>query len=122
MTISYLADHSKFVSVLAPEIAAHWQPYLLGETVEKRIAKLLAHMSTDTLPIAWVAHDGGEVVGTAALRAGRMSKNRVPDCQSAESCCYCNSARPLWPRKHDRRQAARRADIGSILEMRMAGR
>jgi len=61
MTISYLSEHPDFASVLAPEIAAHWQPYLPDETVEKRLAKLRAHMNTTTLPIAWVAHNGGEV-------------------------------------------------------------
>jgi predicted N-acetyltransferase YhbS len=68
MTISYLADHPGVVSVLAPEIAAHWQPYLPDETVEKRIAKLRAHLNKETIPIAWIAHNEGEVLGTAALR------------------------------------------------------
>lgn len=68
MTISFLSDHVDFISILAPEIAAHWQPYLPDETLEKREAKLRAHMSIDALPIAWVAHIGGEVLGTAALR------------------------------------------------------
>lgn len=68
MTISYLSEHPAFASVLAPEIAAHWHPYLPEETVERRLAKLRAHMNTKTLPIAWVAHNGGEVLGTAALR------------------------------------------------------
>src|SRR5580658_7388454 len=68
MTISYLIDHPDFVSVLAPEIAAHWRPYLPDETVERRVVKLRAHMSTKTLPMAWVAHNEGEVLGTAALR------------------------------------------------------
>jgi hypothetical protein len=83
MTISYLADHPDFISVLAPEIAAHWQPYLPDETVEKRIAKLRAHLSTKILPIAWVAHNEGEVLGTAALRvhdlAGTMQLKRATD-------------------------------------------
>jgi len=68
MTISYLSEHPDFVPGLAPEIAAHWQPYLPEESIEKRLAKLRAHMNTTTLPIAWVAHNGSEVLGTAALR------------------------------------------------------
>jgi predicted N-acetyltransferase YhbS len=67
MTISYLSDYPDFASVLAPEIAAHWQPYLPDETVEKRLAKLRTHMNAKTLPIAWVAHNEGEIMGTAAL-------------------------------------------------------
>ena len=42
---------------------------ILGEkTPETRIKKLNAHMNRDQLPIAWVAHANGQLLGTAALR------------------------------------------------------
>ena len=42
---------------------------MLGEkTPEARIKKLNAHMNRDQLPIAWVAHANGQLLGTAALR------------------------------------------------------
>ena len=42
---------------------------MLGEkTLEARIKKLNAHMNRDQLPIAWVAHAKGQLLGTAALR------------------------------------------------------
>src|SRR5205823_12069860 len=42
---------------------------ILGETTpEARIKKLKAHMNLDHLPIAWVAHANGQLLGTAALR------------------------------------------------------
>ncbi|MGD8569854.1 MAG: GNAT family N-acetyltransferase [Gammaproteobacteria bacterium] len=68
MEISYLADHPEFIEVLAPWICKHWQPVVTDETLESRVAKLQGHMNRESLPIAWVAHSGGEVFGTAALR------------------------------------------------------
>ncbi len=68
MLISYLADHPEFVRVLAPAIVEHWRLVIPEETVESRIAKLQRHMNRDALPIGWVAHADGQVLGTAALR------------------------------------------------------
>jgi predicted N-acetyltransferase YhbS len=69
MEIAYLADHPEFIADLAPGIAAHWRYVLKDETVERRVEKLRGHLSKGALPVAWVAHEGGEVLGTAALRA-----------------------------------------------------
>ena len=42
---------------------------MLGEkTPDARVKKLRAHMNRDELPIAWVAHADGQLLGTAALR------------------------------------------------------
>lgn len=68
MDISYLADHPEFIEVLAPWIYQHWRSMLTAETLEYRVAKLKGHTNRETLPIAWVAHSGGKVFGTAALR------------------------------------------------------
>jgi GNAT superfamily N-acetyltransferase len=68
MQISFLADHPEFIETLAPWIYEHWRPILTQETVESRIVKLRAHLSYNALPIAWVAHSGSQVFGTAALR------------------------------------------------------
>jgi len=68
MVIDYLSQHPEFVAPLAPEIAAHWGKILPEETVTSRTAKLEAHLNRDVLPIAWVAHADGVVLGTAALR------------------------------------------------------
>jgi GNAT superfamily N-acetyltransferase len=69
MEISYLADHPEFIDTLAPWVLEHWRPILAQETLEDRVAKFRAHLNRDTLPIAWVAHRGSQVLGTAALRA-----------------------------------------------------
>jgi N-acetylglutamate synthase-like GNAT family acetyltransferase len=42
---------------------------LADETVERRVEKLKGHLNRGALPIAWVAHEDGKVLGTAALRA-----------------------------------------------------
>jgi GNAT superfamily N-acetyltransferase len=73
MDISYLADYPEFIGVLAPWIYEHWQPLLTDETLEYRVAKLQGHMNRESLPIAWVAHSGGTVFGTAALRIHDLS-------------------------------------------------
>jgi N-acetylglutamate synthase-like GNAT family acetyltransferase len=68
MKISFLADHPEFIETLAPLVAEHWRPILTQETMASRAAKFRAHLNYSTLPIAWVAHSGSQVFGTAALR------------------------------------------------------
>lgn len=68
MEINFLADHPEFIETLAPLVAAHWRPVLTQETPEIRAAKLRDHLNYHNLPIAWVAHSGTQVFGTAALR------------------------------------------------------
>ena len=57
----------------SPELARwlfeQWDSILGEKTPEARIKKLNAHMNRDQLPIAWVAHANGQLLGTAALRA-----------------------------------------------------
>lgn len=68
MDISLLAHHPDAIDVLAPAAVDYWKQYVEGESVEKRRKKYQSHLNTETLPIAWVAHDGDEYFGTAALR------------------------------------------------------
>src|SRR6266513_2657773 len=66
--ISYLIDHTEFVPQLARWLFEQWDSILGEKTPEARIKKLQAHMNRDELPIAWVAHANGQLLGTAALR------------------------------------------------------
>ncbi len=66
--INLLADHPEFIDTLAPWVWQHWRALLDQDTLEDRVARFRKHLNRDTLPIAWVAHDGGQVMGTAALR------------------------------------------------------
>jgi hypothetical protein len=69
MRIDYLADHPEFVPVLAPAIWQHWREALPEDTtIEHRVVKLQQHMQKAKLPIALIAHQQGEVCGTASLR------------------------------------------------------
>jgi N-acetylglutamate synthase-like GNAT family acetyltransferase len=66
--ISYLIDYPEYIPQLAQWLFEQWDSILGEETPEARINKLKAHMNRDKLPIAWVAHANGQLLGTAALR------------------------------------------------------
>jgi N-acetylglutamate synthase-like GNAT family acetyltransferase len=66
--ISYLVDHREYVPQLAQWLFERWGAILDEETRAARIKKLETHLNRDELPIAWVAHANGQVLGTAALR------------------------------------------------------
>src|SRR5437763_15458318 len=66
--INYLIEHPEYISQLAQWLFEQWGSILGEETPETRIKKLKTHMNRDKLPIAWVAHANGQVLGTAALR------------------------------------------------------
>jgi predicted N-acetyltransferase YhbS len=66
--ISYLVDHPEYIPQLGEWLFEQWGSILGEATPAARIKKLKAHLNRDELPIAWVAHANGEVLGTAALR------------------------------------------------------
>src|SRR2546421_10056622 len=66
--ISYLIEHPEYIPQLAQWLFEHWGSILGEETLAARIKKLKAHLNRDKLPIAWVAHANGQLLGTAALR------------------------------------------------------
>ena len=66
--IDYLSEHPEYVQELAQWLFKEWDSILGEGNPEARIKKLKAHMNRDELPIAWVAHATGQLLGTAALR------------------------------------------------------
>src|SRR5947199_7987047 len=66
--INYLIEHAEYIPQLAQLLFEQWDAILGEETPEARIKKLKAHMNRDELPIAWIAHSDGQLLGTAALR------------------------------------------------------
>jgi GNAT superfamily N-acetyltransferase len=66
--ISYLIDHPEYIPQLAQWLFEQWDAILGEGTPEARIKKLNAHMNREKLPIAWIAHANGQLMGTAALR------------------------------------------------------
>jgi len=70
--ISYLTEYPEYIPQLAQWLFECWGSILGEETPEARITKLKAHMNRDELPIAWVAHAHGQLLGTAALRVNNL--------------------------------------------------
>jgi N-acetylglutamate synthase-like GNAT family acetyltransferase len=70
--ISYLIEHPEYIPQLAQWLFEQWNSILDEKTPETRIKKLKAHMNRDRLPIAWVAHANGQLLGTAALRVHEL--------------------------------------------------
>jgi N-acetylglutamate synthase-like GNAT family acetyltransferase len=66
--ISYLIEHPEYIPQLAHWLFEQWDSILGEKTPENRIKKLQEHMNRDKLPIAWVAHASGQLLGSAALR------------------------------------------------------
>jgi GNAT superfamily N-acetyltransferase len=66
--ISYLIEHPEYIPQLTQWLFEEWGPILGEKTPGARIKKLKAHMNRDELPIAWVAHANGQLLGTASLR------------------------------------------------------
>lgn len=72
MKISYLADTADLVGQLVPGLLEHWRAVVPEDTAEARMQRFRAHMNRDVLPIAWLAHDGGQAAGTASLRVSDL--------------------------------------------------
>ena len=70
--ISYLIEHPEYIPQLAQWLFEQWDSILGEKTPETRIKKLKTHMNRGALPIAWVAHANGQLLGTAALRVGDL--------------------------------------------------
>lgn len=72
VNISLLADVPDAIDVLAPALLEYWRFALPDDTLEIRRQRLRNHCNRDVLPIAWVAHRGDEILGTAALRTSDL--------------------------------------------------
>jgi GNAT superfamily N-acetyltransferase len=68
MKISYLHDRAEFIPPLASRLHEERKALTPDLSIEWRMEKLRTHLNQDTLPIAWVAHDGDQLLGTASLR------------------------------------------------------
>ncbi|MEO8402876.1 MAG: GNAT family N-acetyltransferase [Gammaproteobacteria bacterium] len=67
--IKLLASCQEHIPVLAQlwyeEISRHWAP---NASIEKAQQKLVDHLNSNSMPIAYVAISGGDAVGMACLR------------------------------------------------------
>ena len=67
MTIEYLADHPEFLSILAAWQHAEWGYLRPGDTIEARTNRLRGEGERGRIPLTVVAHENGEVLGSASL-------------------------------------------------------
>ena len=67
MTIEYLADHPEFLSILAAWQHAEWGYLRPGDTIEARTNRLRGEGERGRIPLTVVAHEDGEVLGSASL-------------------------------------------------------
>jgi predicted N-acetyltransferase YhbS len=67
MTIEYLADHPEFLSILAAWQHAEWGYLRPGDTIEARTKRLRGEGERGRIPLTVVAHENGEVLGSASL-------------------------------------------------------
>jgi len=72
MKISYLADVPELAGQLIPGLLDHWRSVAPEDTAEARAQRFRAHMNRKVLPIAWLAHEAGQAMGTASLRASDL--------------------------------------------------
>lgn len=73
MRIEYLADHPEHIPALAAWFHEQWSWFLPPESSAETIAaKFLTHLNRDAPPIALIALDGVELLGTASLRVHDM--------------------------------------------------
>ena len=72
MQIAYLADRPDYIDTLAPWLHAQWGWFTAGSTLETRRAGLTKQLNREELPIALVAHEQGQPLGTACLRVNDM--------------------------------------------------
>lgn len=73
MNIEYLADHPECIPKLATWLYEQWSWFLPpGNSAETVAAKFHAHTNRHTLPLALVALEGAELLGTASLRVHDM--------------------------------------------------
>jgi predicted N-acetyltransferase YhbS len=67
MNIDYLADHPEFLRTLAEWQHGEWGHLRPGDSVEARVARLRNFSERNRIPLSVVAHEEGELLGSASL-------------------------------------------------------
>ena len=67
MKIDYLADHPQFLPKLAQWQHDEWGHLRPGDSVERRLARLQSYSQRGGIPLTVVAHENGELLGSASL-------------------------------------------------------
>lgn len=67
MKIDYLANHPQFLPDLAQWQHDEWGHLRPGDSVERRLARLQSYSQRGGIPLTVVAHENGELLGSASL-------------------------------------------------------
>jgi predicted N-acetyltransferase YhbS len=68
MKIEYLKEHSEWVPTIAAWFHREWGAYHPGLDVDAIAERLRQRLNTDRLPLALVAVDQAEIIGTVSLK------------------------------------------------------
>ncbi|MCP4230028.1 MAG: GNAT family N-acetyltransferase [bacterium] len=77
MRIEYLADYPQHLRQLAEWHHTEWSKYNPGDTVEKRVERMQAHLGKRQVPTTFVALDGGVLMGSACILEQDMHEGRL---------------------------------------------
>jgi len=72
MKIEYLADNIALVPIIAHWHQEEWGYFNSGDSIQKRIANLQAHLGKKQIPTTFVSLSGGNLLGSASLIAHDM--------------------------------------------------
>ena len=67
MRIEYLVDYPQYLRQLAEWHHAEWSKYNPGDTVEKRMERMQAHLVKRQIPTTFIALDGDTLTGSACI-------------------------------------------------------
>jgi N-acetylglutamate synthase-like GNAT family acetyltransferase len=73
MRIEYLADHPEALETLVQWMHREWGHVRGGETLEQRRTRFAGSLNRDRIPLAVVALEGNDVLGSASLIAHDMT-------------------------------------------------
>ncbi len=76
MEIAYLADYPEWVPTLAGWFYEEWGHQNPGSSLARTEARLRERLSRDRLPLALVAFDGPDPVGSASLKLKEMETHQ----------------------------------------------
>ena len=87
ISIDHLADHPAMLAALADAFRAESPAYFADRSTTSIVETLLEPtLQRDALPVTLVAHDGGRLIGTVALRAAPLFQRL--DWQVVETLVY----------------------------------
>lgn len=75
MQLGYLADYPQIIPELAVWLFGEWGRLNVGETLEKRVARLQSHTGRPGIPSTVIALEGDSLLGSASLVANDLTSH-----------------------------------------------